>query len=605
MRILTSLALLGLLLPSLGHADDSAADLDKLVVTATRTPTDLDNLPAPVIVISREEILRSVATDVAELLRFHAGIDLARSGGPGQQVSLFLRGTESDQTLVLIDGVPINPGTGGSAALQNIRPEMIERIEIVKGPRSALYGTEAIGGVINIITRKDADGLQGSAGLKTGSYATRSVDAGLSYGDTDTQFSLHAADAQSDGIPPRAGSNLDRGYDNRSFSARAGQDFGRFNLSVRHWQSEGRSEYLGYALDPRSQDYRNRASAADIGAQVTDTWHSRLTISHAIDDLTQVQINPFSGQHDSALTRRDNLDWQHDLALTGDDTLTAGFWFSREHTEANSYGSLYGADLYTRALYLENAWHGRRQDLVAAVREGDHDSFGRHLSWNLDYGLAMTDRDRLLVNAGSAFRAPNSTDLFYPGSGNPDLAPETAHNLELGYQRRFNRHWQGELRAYRNNIDDLIAYDPVAGRSENIDRARIRGLEASLNWTARRWRGRLSLTRQNPENAATGDTLLRRARKSLSASLAWQPGNWELGGDLLLVGPRRDIDPVSYQAVDNPGYGLLNLTAGLRLGSHLDLRLRVENVLDQDYQTVLGYNSPGRGAYLSLRYNGG
>ena len=209
-----------------------------IIVTATRTEIPLTNATVPVTVISREDIELSMATDLAELLRFEAGIDIGRNGGPGQATSVFLRGTESNHTLVLMDGVRINPGTIGGAAFQNIAPEIIERVEIVKGARSASYGTDAIGGVINIITRRP-QGKFAEAGAGGGSFNSRS---GFFAGGTRTdnaEFSISLDWNETDGFPPRTGSDIDRGYDNMTVNLHAGRKFGSSRVSLRHWSAFG------------------------------------------------------------------------------------------------------------------------------------------------------------------------------------------------------------------------------------------------------------------------------------------------------------------------------------------------------------------------------
>src|SRR3954469_6805188 len=219
-------------------------ELQETIVTATRTPVALDAVGAPVIVITRQDIERSLASDVSEILQGQAGLEIARNGGPGQTTSLFTRGTESNHTVVLIDGVRINPGTIGGAALQNIAPESLERIEIVKGPRSSLYGTDAIGGVVQLFTRGAAkDGA--SAGATFGSDSTQQVfgDAALSAGE-QWKFGLGGSYAESEGMPTFVADDLDRGYRNvtgRAFAEFAATDTLKFR--ARGWRAAGLTEY--------------------------------------------------------------------------------------------------------------------------------------------------------------------------------------------------------------------------------------------------------------------------------------------------------------------------------------------------------------------------
>ena len=228
-------------------------NLQQLVVTATRSEQALERTLAPILVIDREEIELSEALDVADLLRFHAGLEIARNGGPGQATSVFVRGTDSNQVLVLVDGIKINPGTIGGAPFQNIRPEMIQRIEVVKGPRSSLYGSDAIGGVINIITRT-ADDTQFSAGAGGGRY--NSWDASASFSASGKRGGVRAMFSRfdTDGFPTRTNSNIERGYDNDTIQLGADTTLGQLGLSTNVWQSTGTSEYLDFFGAPLSQD---------------------------------------------------------------------------------------------------------------------------------------------------------------------------------------------------------------------------------------------------------------------------------------------------------------------------------------------------------------
>ena len=249
------------LLSSPLHAADITPG-DTIIVTATRTEIPLRDATVPVTVITREDIELSLARDLAELLRFEADIDIGRSGGPGQSTSLFLRGTESNHTLVLIDGVRMNPGTIGGAAIQNIAPELIERVEIVKGARSALFGTDAIGGVINIITRR-VDKTYAEGGLGAGSFDSRSGHVSGGSRSDRGEFGASLNWQQTDGYAPRVDSDVDRGYDNLSLNLYGTRDFGAHEFSVRHWRAEGNVEYLDFFLTAVTRIMKTRLRPLD------------------------------------------------------------------------------------------------------------------------------------------------------------------------------------------------------------------------------------------------------------------------------------------------------------------------------------------------------
>src|SRR5210317_2130850 len=242
-RLVAATALLLSAAPQSYASDISPGDT--IIVTATRTEIPLEQATVPVRVITRDDIELSLATDLAELLRFEAGIDIGRNGGPGQATSFFMRGTESNHTLVLIDGVRMNPGTIGGAAIQHIAPEVIERIEIVKGARSALFGTDAIGGVINIITRRAEDAfIEGS--LEFGSFDTRSGYASGGNRSNTGEFGVTINWQTTDGYAPRTDSDIERGYENLSANLHASRHLKNGDVSVRHWQTSGTVEYLDF-----------------------------------------------------------------------------------------------------------------------------------------------------------------------------------------------------------------------------------------------------------------------------------------------------------------------------------------------------------------------
>jgi vitamin B12 transporter len=281
---------------------------DVIVVTATRTETSLTDTIVPVTVIGRDRIEQSLATDLAELLRFEAGLDIGRNGGPGQATSIFMRGTESNHTLVLVDGVRINPGTIGGAALQHIDPEVVERIEIVRGSRSSLYGTDAIGGVINIITRRAAANYV-EAGGGGGSYGTQTGFLSGGVKGTDSEFGLTVNWQATDGYEISPSSDIARGYDNLSANVYGRRSFGIGDLTLRHWRASGNVEYLDFFLSPLDQDYVNSSSAVELDTALGERARSKLIISYIVDEIEQNQGDDF------VRSERTALDWQYSVDI--------------------------------------------------------------------------------------------------------------------------------------------------------------------------------------------------------------------------------------------------------------------------------------------------
>jgi vitamin B12 transporter len=570
---------------------------ERIFVTATRTPTRLQEVLAPALVIDRDAIERSGAGDPGDILRFHAGLDLGRNGGPGQTTAVFIRGAESNHTLVLVDGVRINPGTIGLAALQSIDPATIERIEVVKGPRSSLYGTDAIGGIINVITRRgDDDGWTTEVGY--GDYDTRqaSLNGGFSAGRAELDFGVAWMDSA--GFPTRTDDDTDRGFDNLSTTAQLRTTVGAADLSLWYWRSDGTTEYSDFFLTPVDQDFVSSTAAAEVSfAPRTDTRVS-FTASRFDDSIDQNQ------SPDYLRTRRNSFDAQVDWQASAVHALGAGAMYSLEDAGSLSYGERMQADTDTLNLYVQDRLEAGPHRALVALGYTDHETAGNAFTWNAEYGYTWRGATLLYGLAGTGFRAPDATDRYGFG-GNPALEPERSLNFEAGVRHRTAGGHTFALSAFRNQIDDLIefvtlSYDPFTGENRNVDEARIEGVEAAYEYAAGPWSARIEAIVQNPKNLTTDEQLYRRARESLTVAVARTFGTVDLGIDVLATGERLDFgfpEPVTLDS-----YVLANLTARWRATRSLAVIARVENVLNEQYELAHTFNTPDRGLYLSLRY---
>lgn len=578
-------------------ASDAIPSADHVVVTATRTPTPIDEVLAPVIVIDRDAIERSAATDVTELLRFHAGLDLGRNGGPGQTTAIFIRGAESNHTLVLVDGVRINPGTIGLAALQNIPPGMVERIEVVKGPRSALYGTDAIGGVINVITRRGArDGWSVEAGY--GDYDTTQAGLAGGFAAGPIEIDLGLSYVDSAGFPTRTTDDTDRGYENLSASLQLRADVGPAEVALRHWRAEGTSEYSDFFLTPVDQDFETSTTSLAVAWPVGGAVRAEVGASRLEDRIQQNQSPDF------LRTVRDTLGAQADWRASASHTLAAGAQFASEDASSESYGDRMSAATDTLNLFVQDQFERGPHRALAALGYTDHDSAGDAVTWNLEYGYTLAGRTLLYGLAGTGFRAPDATDRYGFG-GNPALEPERSRSLEAGVRHRFNARHAVSAAVFRNDIEDLIefvtlSYDPFLGENRNVDEARIEGVEVAYQFDAAPWRLRVEGIHQDPRNRETGDLLLRRARDSVTVAAQRSFGPVAIGLDVLAAGERKDYGWP--RAVTLDGYVLANLTARWQVSRAVALTGRVENLLDEQYELAHTFNTPDRGVYLSVSY---
>jgi vitamin B12 transporter len=599
-------------------SDTMVTPLGDVTVTATRTPLIADQEVAPVIVIGPEQLKLAQGQDLATVLRNYAGLDTAANGGPGEATSLFLRGTNSNHTLVMIDGVKISPGNGFGSALQNIRLTDVERIEIVKGPRASLYGSEAIGGVINIITKKASDGLEYGAHLGAGRYGTYDNGGEVSYGAGDSDIGLSADDYHTDGFPAQVGWPLDSGDQDRTVSAHGRAKLGGVDLGFNHWQSKSYTQYVGTETVagsvPAAQDSQDAVSAVDVGGHPLANWRSNLNLSHMLDETDQLQLDSFAppgvSQADFVHTQRNVADWQNDLSLSDAQLLTLGLYTEAEATAYYSFGAGNPENHRVNALYAEDDLDFSDQRLVLAGRDTHDQSFGDHFTYNIDYGYDLNDTAKLTAGAGTGFRAPTAEERFDAFSGNPALKPESSQNLELGLRQKFGASQSLSLSVFRNKLDELIVFDPTPvppvylfGRNQNVGRARVEGLEAEYQLTGGDWSWRTDAILQNPENLDNHTYLLRRARHTLTTNLDWHDDLTTAGVNLLLTGSRTDADFNTGAPVTDGGYALLGVSLHRELGAGFAALMRVDNLLDAKYQTASGYNTAGRSLFLQLEYH--
>lgn len=606
-----------------GNASGTSSPLDEVIVTATRVAQPASQALQPIVIIDRAALEDSLALDVGDVLRFHAGLDLGRTGGPGQPVSLFIRGANSDQSIVMIDGVRINSGTQALAPLVNLSPELFDRIDIVKGPRSAIYGTDAIGGVVNLITRTDgasgADLMLGYGRYGTGEFA---VDGNYTADGTNVQAALTGQ--QSAGFPTFAADTQNSAYKNLSGTAAITTHIGGAELGARYYESTGATQYATpvYNADftafqsftPLNENFTNSLFAVHGSGDLTDLWHTRLTLSRTVIDLRQEQSDPYAltpgGDFD--YTERHTLDWQNDVKLSSGalkQTLTFGVIAYEEHTNSLSFGTGYTIDTHAQTYYLQDQLELGANRLLLATGLAHYPGFGDHATWNAEYGYAITRDTLLIASAGTAFRAPSATDRFGYG-GNPNLLPESSRNFEFGIKSRLTPNQEVTFAAFQNTIADLIVFvnDPsnllYGGENLNIDRARIRGLEASWDLHVDPWALHAEGSLQDPRNLDNQTQLLRRSKHSFTLSGARELGSGEVGVDLLLAGPRPDVDVVTGAAGANDGgYLLAALRAKYNLTPVWSVSARLDNALNRRYQLADGYNTAGRDLTVSTRYS--
>ncbi|WP_149194281.1 TonB-dependent vitamin B12 receptor [Luteimonas suaedae] len=606
-RILT-LALAAALAPLPALAAPAATDLDEVIVTATRTKIALADSLVPAQVIDRAEIKRSQAVSLPELLRGRAGINLVNSGGPGKQSSLFMRGAGSNQILVLIDGVRIGSATAGLPALQDIPVAQIDRIEIVRGPHSSLYGADAIGGVIQIFTRRDSGPPRPRFHAGIGSHGLREAGAGIGGGSERAWFGADVAHLRTDGIDACRGTlagfgagcfaeEPDRdGYRNRSASLRGGLAFSdAWTLDGVALRSEGDNHF-----DGTWANYSETVQQV-VGAKLRFEPSETLTLQAGLgrsDDRTDDYLDGDFVAH--LRTRREQASLQADIALASEQVLSVGAdWLDDRIAGSTEYDLASRDNLGVFAL-----WQGDfgAQQWQASVRNDDNEQFGSHATGSLAWGLAFGPNLRLTASYATGFRAPSFNDLYYPFSGNPELDPEQSDNLNLGIaQARAG--WSWSLDLYQNRVDDLINYDATTFRPVNVDQARLRGAELTFATALAGWDLSAQLSHVDPRNRSEGANhgrlLARRARNTGRIDLDRAFGAFRFGVTLNGAGHRFD-DAANTTRLG--GHATTDLRFEYAFHPEWTLQARASNVFDRTYETIAWYNQPGREYGLTLRY---
>ena len=612
----TALAVSGLFLAVLSitaAAESNHADEGKIVVTATRTAQTVDQSLAAVTVISRDDIDRAQAGDIVDLLRTQAGVDVARTGGTGQQTSVFLRGTNSNHVLVLIDGVRASSASTGIFAWQTLDPSQIERIEIVRGPRTVLYGSDAIGGVIQIFTRRPQ---AAEVRIEAGSFDTRAAQAGVSTGNS-VRFHANLNPRRTDGYSatnPSAGMfsyhpDKDGSLQNSmtaGLQAQLGKDS---TLDAQTWYSTANTDADPDASHSESE---NRVAAVRLRQSLTTNWVQTLAVGNTLD-----RIDSFDGTglpSSRITTERISGDWQHDISLNDRNLLSLGVNLvndSGENVDTGTNSLVFDRNTHAAGVFLN--WQNRfaSQSVNLGVRHDEHNRFGGHSSGQLAWGWDMTPAWRWLAAYGTAFKSPDLSQLYHPGyggwfAGNPDLTPEVSRSAELGALYIPSPGQRLRVNLFYTNVDDLIAFEGTNAQAINVSKASMRGVELEYSLRLAPWRFAANATVQRAVNEITDADLLRRPHEKLALRLDRdfvRHGN--VGLEMLAVSSHDDVDNISFATIEVPGYTILNLVAAYPLTGQWLLSARIENLTDKVYENVSGYNTSARAAYVALRYTTG
>lgn len=604
-----------LLLPTAAAAQTTGADqLGVLQVTATRTPASTSSLVVDTDSASFDRWRDRGFQSVSEGLGMMSGITLTSNGGPAATGSLFIRGATAGQTLTLVDGFRVSSASLGQPTYEALPLLLADRVEVLRGPGSAYYGADALGGVVQLLTPTEVTGYRGLGEIAIGSEATRRVIGGISGGNEAVSFSLRLSRDQSDGY------NVTR------------PGFFAFNDDVDGYERDGvlasmsaelsgrtgmRLVYLRTDLDADFDD-----GAFDNARTLNETQLTGLTVEHELSDQTMLEfrlgqtrdrsesISSFPGTFE---TVQDQVYLAVRRALTDTIELSLNAERLEQDVDTTAYAPNVAPTRTTNSFGLALSGRDGPHLLQLSVRRDNNSQYNNQTNGTLSYGYMVAPGLRAGGSYASGFRAPGFNDLYFPGYGRPAIQPEKSRNAELGLyldQRTpgGGSAWFGKAVVYNNAVRELIVYAPVCpdpdpqfafGCADNVNRARLRGVSLELGRRHGGLNWRVSADFQDPVDRTTGTLLARRSKRQLRASVDYSVGAWLVGADMRAESFRFD-DAANTTRLG--GYGLLNLNVRRKLGKGWTGFLSVSNALDKDYTTAGGYQSQGRVAMLGVRY---
>ena len=609
--IFSSLLLAGISTQSQAQENptDNSLELPNMVVTATRTEVAQNQLATATTVYTRKDIERLQVQTLPDLLKGTSGIDVTQQGGYGKIASVFMRGTGPDQLLVLIDGIKVGSATTGTSPFEFIPMDSVERVEIIKGPQSSLYGSEAMGGVIQIFTRKGAATEKPTITVDSGggTYSTYKAAGTVSgkwknnwYTLGSSGFGSHGFNAQQPTPGPFGVNQPDNdGYNNAAVNARVGHHFeNKAEVEAFFMRTQGTTNYDGNYQN--KTDFIEQVVGTTASMNLMENWRSTLRFGESQDD--QDQFAPGGAFSSKFNSTRWNATWLNQFKISDNHKLILGSDYRLD--EVNSSESYNKNSRYDVGVFTElNSQLWDDHFVNASVRYDNNQAFGNYVTGNVGWRYNWNYGISFLAKFGNAFKAPSLNDLYFPNFGNPNLKPEESTSYETGVIGSYD--WgKWEIRAYQTNIDNLITptMDPVTFNfsAENIGKAQIQGIETEIGTQWLGWNGKLTMNLLDPKNVETNGRLPRRAQKMLAFDLSRTFGSFDVGTDVLAQGDRFDN---MQNTIKVAGYVTVDLRSAYHLNKNWMLSAKLNNMLDKNYQTVDTYNMAGRNFFVSVHYN--
>ncbi|PXX43675.1 TonB-dependent receptor domain-containing protein [Aquitalea magnusonii] len=594
---------------------------EEVVVTASRQPQSISKTLSDISVITRDDIEQSAASSLPQLLARQPGIESLSTGGIGSQASLYIRGSNANHVVILVDGVRIASATSGTTALENIPLALVDRIEILRGNGSSLYGADAIGGVIQIFTRQGHGAPRFNFNSGMGDHGTVKVGGGVDGKVDNTAFSLQLSQQRTDGIAftnPDAGSTYNSArdpYQNIAYSASLTQTLSAGNeLSARAFQSFGRVGVDNSATQVNTQITRQTGLSVESRNTVTEAWNSTLRFSHSVDHQEAWVNGDSKNVTDLFQTAKNEWLWQNDLKTAAGNILLGADYDQQQVDSATAFSI---TQRHNAAVFAGYTAEFSANMLQVNLRHDQDEQFGSKTTGSLGYGYRLSPYLTIRASYGTAYKAPTFNDLYFPRTdygggyvyaGNPALRPETSRNSELAlsYAQAGTK---ATLTLFHNRISNLITSgvnSDGVNSVVNANQATIQGGTATLAMTWGNWDLSGSVTYQDPLDDTNQQQLQRRARAfgQLSAGYDW--GQLTTGVEFSASAKRRDLDYNTnpYSNVWLGGYSLTNLYANYRLSKTWTATARLTNLFDRHYTTAYGYNTLGLGGFVGVSYQG-
>lgn len=578
-------------------SSQAQTQLKETVVTATRTQTRSDDLVSDVVVLDRAAIEASSGRTLTEVLTRNAGVQMTSNGGFGKNTGVFIRGTETRHTILLVDGVRIGSATTGTPNWDNIPVDMIEHIEVLKGPASALYGSEAVGGVVQVFLRQGVKGFSPYASVTLGSNSFIQAAAGMVGGDGALSYAFGVQKSQDKGF---SATNSKAAFGNYN-EDRDGFKQDAVNASVAYkinadWKIDAGLLYadgVNHYDDTFKGDTRSAVRAqtlrAGVEGKVLSNWKTQLRVSQAQDKSNAIESAFMPSKFN---TTQNLVSWQNDIdtpigvALFGAERLTQKVDSSTAYDVTQRTVSSYFAGL--NGASGSHSWQ-------ANIRRDSNSQFGTNNAWFAGYGYKISPAWRVNASYGTSFVAPSFNQLYYPGFGNLTLQPETGKNLDLGVTYSENGqtvklvHFDNKIRGFINS----------GTKAENIPRARITGWTFAYDGAFGALNLHASADSLNPRNELTDNFLPRRAKTQLALGADYSLGAWTFGGSLLNAGSR--FDDVK-NTIPLSSYTTMDVFANYAIGKDLQVQTKINNLANKSYETAYGFNQPGRSVFVTLRY---